>query len=81
MPTVTIYTTPSCGYCVAAKEFFKQHRVEYQEKDVAADHEARHEMIAKSQQMGVPVITIDDNVVVGFHRPALQELLGITEVA
>lgn len=77
MPNVTIYSTPNCGYCRLAKEFFQQHNIQYQEKDVAADAEARQHMIEKSQQMGVPVIEIDDNIVVGFHKPALHELLGI----
>ncbi len=77
MHKVAIYTTPTCVYCKATKEFFKQHTVEYQEFDVAKDLEKRKEMVDKSKQMGVPVITIDDHVIVGFNQPKLQEALGI----
>ena len=77
MPTVTIYTTPSCVYCKMAKEFFKQHNVAYQEKDVALDAAARDAMIAKSGQLGVPVIDIDGKIIIGYDRGRLSELLDI----
>ena len=74
---VKIYTTPSCVYCRMAKEFFKEHKIEYEEKDVAADAAAREEMFSKSGQMGVPVIDIDGKFIVGFDEPRLREVLGI----
>ena len=74
---VTIYTTPTCMYCKAAKEFFKENNVSYEEFDVAADAEKRDEMIKKSGQMGVPVIYVDNEMVVGFNKERLSELLGI----
>lgn len=74
---VTIFTTPTCAYCRMAKEFFKQNNIVYEEKDVTNDAQARDEMINKSGQMGVPVIFVDDDIVVGFDRPRLSELLGI----
>jgi glutaredoxin 3 len=77
MANVTIYTTPTCAFCKMTKEFFKEHNVEYSEKDVAADAAARDEMINKSGQMGVPVIDIDGKLVVGFDEPKLSELLGV----
>lgn len=77
MKKVTIYTTPTCHYCHAAKEFFKENNVEYSEKNVAEDIEARQEMIEKSGQLGVPVIDVEGDVVVGFNRDALGEMLGI----
>ena len=75
---VTIYTTPTCGYCQAAKAFFQEKGIEYSEKDVANDQEAASEMIEKSGQMGVPVITVDDEFVIGFNQAKLQELLGLS---
>ncbi len=78
MANVTIYTTPTCVYCKMAKEFFGKHNVEYSEKNVAADMAAREEMISKSGQMGVPVINIDGQYVVGFNEQVLAEKLGIT---
>lgn len=78
MKQVAIYTTPSCTYCRMAKEFFKENKIDFSEYDVAADVTKRGEMIEKSGQMGVPVITIDNAVVVGFNRAKLAELLGVT---
>ncbi|MBX4198611.1 glutaredoxin family protein [Candidatus Parcubacteria bacterium] len=75
MKTVTIYSTPVCHYCAMAKEFFKQHNIAYTEHNVAADQEKRKEMIDISEQMGVPVIRIDDTVVIGYDEQALKDLL------
>jgi len=75
MADVTIYTTPSCQYCHMAKEYFKENGVEYKEHDVAQDVEARAEMVEKSGQMGVPVIVIDGEIVVGFDQGKIEELL------
>ena len=77
MPNVTIYSTPTCGYCRLAKQFFQEQGVEYVEKDVAADANAREEMLKKTNQMGVPVIEVGDSIVIGFYEPKLRELLGI----
>lgn len=75
--SVTIYTTPSCVYCKMAKTFFTQHKVTFTEKDVAVDVPAREEMIAKSGQLGVPVIDVGGNIVVGFDKGKLVELLKL----
>jgi glutaredoxin 3 len=78
MPTpVTIYSTPTCHFCGAAKEFFKANNVAYTEHDVAADIAQRKIMIEKSGQMGVPVITVGDSLVVGFDEEELRSLLKI----
>jgi len=74
--TVTIYSTPVCHFCQAAKEYFKTNNVEYTEFDVAADQEKRQEMIEMTGQMGVPVIQIGDDVVVGFDEAKVAELLA-----
>ena len=77
MKTITIYTTPTCHFCHAAKEFFKAHDVAYTEKDVSGDAAARAEMVEKSGQMGVPVIFVDADMVVGFDEARLKRLLDI----
>lgn len=64
-----------------AKEFFTKNNVTFQEFDVGHDLAKRQEMIEKSGQMGVPVITIGDDMIVGFNKPRITELLGITPVA
>lgn len=76
MKNVVIYSTPSCHYCNLAKQYFQDHNIEYTEHDVATDVDKQREMIEKSGQMGVPVILIDDQVVVGFNQPKISELLS-----
>lgn len=77
MAIVKIYTTPTCVYCKMTKEFFKNHGIEYEEKNVAVDAAAREEMIARSGQMGVPVVDVDGKFIVGFDEPRLREVLDI----
>lgn len=77
MANVTIYTTPSCVYCRMAKDFFQKNGIEYREFNVATDEKAREDMVAKSHQLGVPVIDIDGEIFVGFDRGGLAEALKI----
>ena len=77
MQNVTIYSTPSCHYCRLAKDFFKANNIAYTEYDVASDSETRKEMVEKSGQMGVPVIIIGDELVIGFDQTELTKLLGL----
>lgn len=77
MKNVTIYTTNTCHFCGLAKDFFKKHNITYTEHNVGTDLERRKEMISISGQMGVPVITVDKNLVIGFDEPALTSLLDI----
>ena len=69
--TITIYSTPTCHFCQMAKDFLKEQGIEYTEFDVAHDLERRQEMIQKSGQMGVPVIIVGDEVIVGFDKGRL----------
>jgi glutaredoxin-like YruB-family protein len=73
---VVVYTTPTCPYCHQVKEFLSQRGVKFTEYDVSRDRAAADEMIRKSGQMGVPVTTVGDQVVVGFDRARLQQLLA-----
>ena len=77
MNTVAIYTTPSCHFCHMAKEYFQENNVTYTEYDVAADLEKRKEMMDMTKQLGVPVIHINDSVIIGFNKPKIAELLGL----
>lgn len=77
MKPVTVYSTPTCHFCHMAKEFFTANNVQYTDYNVAADMEKRNEMIEKSGQMGVPVIMIGDDIVVGFDEDAIREKLGL----
>jgi glutaredoxin len=85
MKNVVIYTTPTCGYCNMAKEFFAEKGVKYTQHDVSTDEDKRKEMVDKSGQLGVPVIVISDTqspeseeiVIIGFDKPKLIEVLGL----
>jgi len=74
---VTIYSTPTCHFCHAAKEFFDANHVAYTDYNVASDLTKRQEMIQKSGQMGVPVIDVGGELVVGFDEDRLRELLNV----
>lgn len=71
-----VYTTPTCPYCKRAKDYLTQKGIDYVEYNVALDRDKAQEMIQKSGQMGVPVIVIGDEVVVGFNQTKLDELLS-----
>lgn len=73
---VTVYSTPTCPYCIQVKKYLAEKGIEYLDYDVASDLKAREEMMAKSKQMGVPVLDIDGNIVVGFNRTKIDELIA-----
>ncbi len=77
MSNVIIYTTPTCVFCDKAKEFFKANKVKYKSIDVTENPAKAQEMIDKSGQMGVPVIEIDEEIVIGFDEARLKKLLKI----
>jgi glutaredoxin-like YruB-family protein len=79
MPEVKVYTTPTCPWCMRVKQFLDERNIPYEEYNVAEDPIRAEEMIQKSGQMGVPVIEVDGEIVVGFDRPRLEELLGLEE--
>ena len=72
---VIIYSTPTCPFCIYAKEFFKENNVPFEDIDVTKDHVKAQEMVQKSGQMGVPVIDIDGSVVIGFQPEVFNQLL------
>ncbi len=74
---VKIYSTPTCPYCKQAKDFLKQNKIEFTDVDVSTNQKAANEMIEKSGQMGVPVIEINGDIIVGFDRPRIKKALGI----
>ena len=77
--TVTIYSTPTCHFCQMAKEFFAEKNVQYTGHDVSTDAQKREEMIQLTAQLGVPVIQIGDELMVGFDRAKIAAKLGIEE--
>jgi len=73
---VVVYSTPTCPYCKRAKDYLSRKEIPYVDYNVAQDREKAKEMIQKSGQMSVPVITIDNEVVVGFNQTLLDKLLS-----
>ncbi|AFS77210.1 glutaredoxin [Gottschalkia acidurici 9a] len=74
MSKVTIYTSNTCPHCVTAKEYLKEKGVEYTEKNVQTDPEARKELIQKGY-MGVPVIVVGEEEIQGFDKDKLEKTL------
>jgi glutaredoxin 3 len=76
---IRVFSTPTCPYCVTLKGFLKDRGFEFEDIDVAMDVKAREEMFQKSNQMGVPVVEINGQIIVGFDRKKISELLGIKD--
>lgn len=76
---VKIYSAPNCPWCQLAKDFLTDHQISFEDIDVSQNEEALEEMIRQTNQMGVPVIMIDDQWVIGFDKNRLMELLKIQE--
>lgn len=74
-PTVRVFSTPTCAFCVALKNFFKENNIEFEDINVAENELAAKEMIEKSGQMEVPVIDINGEIVVGFDKKKIESLL------
>ena len=75
---ITIYSTPTCVYCKTLKEYFSEKNIKFEEVDVSKDEKQLEKMVAISGQMGVPVVEIDGNVVIGFDREKIDEILKLT---
>jgi len=74
---IKIYSTPTCVYCKSLKEYLKENNFSFKEVDVSVNEKELEEMVEISGQMGVPVIDIDGNVIIGFDKERVDELLGI----
>lgn len=76
MTTITLYTAPDCHYCALARQFFTTRGLPFTEHDVSADPLRWSEMIESSHQLGVPVIAIGAEVIVGFDKNRVEKALG-----
>jgi glutaredoxin 3 len=77
MKNIIIYSTPTCHFCHMAKDFLKEKNISYTEYDVASNIEKRKEMMDKTGQMGVPVIDIEGEIIIGFDKPQIVKLLSL----
>ena len=74
---VTVYTSPTCSWCEAVKDYLRAREIDFEEVDVSEDSDRAQELVEKSGQYGVPVVDIDGEMVVGFDRPRIDALLGL----
>ena len=74
---VKVYGTPTCPYCVRAKQYLKDNNVAFEDLDVSADRAKADEMIKKSGQMGVPVLDIEGQLIIGFDKDKIKNALGL----
>jgi len=79
MPKIKIYSTPTCTYCKMLKEFLKEHKIQFEDINVAENAQAANEMIEKTGQMGVPVTDIDGEIIIGFDKERIKTILKIEE--
>ncbi len=77
MPKVTVYSTPTCPWCHKAKEWLTEHNIAFKDVNVAVDEKARNHMIEASGQMGVPVVEIDNQIIIGFNEAKMKKALGV----
>jgi glutaredoxin-like YruB-family protein len=77
-PRVILFTTPSCSYCKLAKNYLRQRGVPFKDIDVSRDAAAARDMVRRSGQQGVPVIDVGGKIIVGFDRPKLDRILGLS---
>ncbi|MCM8783338.1 MAG: glutaredoxin family protein [Candidatus Omnitrophica bacterium] len=75
--SVKIYSTPTCPFCIRAKQFLKENNISFEDIDVSRNPQAVEEMVRKSGQMGVPVLDIDGEIIIGFDKEKIKSVLGL----
>lgn len=75
---VKVYSTPTCPWCIRTKQFLKDNNINFEDVDVASNQAAGEEMVKKSGQMGVPVLDIEGEIIVGFDKDRIKQALGLS---
>ena len=78
-PRVLLFTTPTCSWCRRTKRYFREKGIRFKEIDVTRDPRAAKDLVRWTGQMGVPVIRIGNQFVVGFDKPKIDKLLDIKD--
>lgn len=76
---VIVYSTSTCPWCIKAKNFLEEHKIGFENVDIASDDKARKDMVEKSGQMGVPVIDINGEIIIGFDVEKIKKALDIKD--
>lgn len=79
MNKIRVFSTPSCVYCSTLKEYLTSNKFSFEDIDISLDDKALDEMVERSGQMSVPVVDIDGEIIVGFDKKKIDELLNIKE--
>jgi glutaredoxin 3 len=74
---VLVYSTPTCPWCIRTKQFLKERNIHFEDVDVSSNQQAAEEMIQKSGQMGVPVLDINGQIIVGLDKEKINSALGL----
>ena len=74
---VKVYSTPTCPWCIRTKQFLKDHNISFEDIDVSSNQQAAEEMVQRSGQMGVPVVDINGQIIVGFDKEKINTALGL----
>lgn len=74
---VIVYSTPTCPYCIRTKQFLNENNIAFENFDVSSDQERVEEMVKKSGQMGVPVLDIEGEIIVGFDKERIRQALKL----
>ena len=77
MKKVKVFSTPTCPFCHMAKSYLREKKIEFEDIDVSRNQLQAVQMVEKSGQMGVPQLWIDDEVIIGFNKPLIDQLLSI----
>ena len=72
---ITVYTTPTCGYCHALKAYLASKDIGFQEKDITMDQEAMQWVSDTVGQLATPVTDIMGEVILGFDRERIDQVL------
>lgn len=74
---IKIYSTPTCPYCIRLKQFLRDNNIDFEDVDVSSDQLEAEEMVRKSGQMGVPVVDIEGEIIIGFDKDRIKQALGL----
>ncbi|MCL5792033.1 MAG: glutaredoxin family protein [Deltaproteobacteria bacterium] len=76
-PQVVLFSTPTCSWCRKTKQYLSEHRIRYKEVDVSRDQQAAADLVRRTNQMGVPVVLINNKPIIGFNKTEIDRLLNI----
>lgn len=71
---IILYTMDHCSMCDLAKDYLDELELDYEIRNVSTNKDYRNDLLQRGH-MGVPIIEIDGNDIIGFDEVRLDELL------